>query len=63
MILGPALANIFVGFHDMGLLSSLNKPVIYFRYVNEIFCLFDNETEADFFLNSLDKIYPALNLH
>ena len=46
---GPALANIFVGFHGKGLLSSRNKPVVYFRYVDDIIRVFNNETVADLF--------------
>ena len=57
--MGSALANIFVGFHERGLLSSPNKLVVYFRYVNDTFCLFNNEIEAGLFFIFLNNIHPA----
>ena len=39
-LLGPSLANIFVGFHEKGLLSCPNKQIFYFRYVEKMFCPF-----------------------
>ena len=48
-----ALANIFVDFNERGLLSSPNKPVVYFRYIDDTFCLFNNRTETDLFFNFL----------
>ena len=39
--LGPALANFFVWFHEKRLLSYPNKPVVYFRNVNNTFYLFN----------------------
>ena len=51
--LGPALANIFVGFHERWLLTNQNKSVVYFYYVDDTFCLFNNETGVDLFFNSL----------
>ena len=36
--LRPALANIFVGFHE---LYGPNKPIVNFRYVDNTFCLFN----------------------
>ena len=32
-----------------GLLSSPNKPVVYFRYVDDKFCIFNNESKVDLF--------------
>ena len=58
--LRPGGTNIFVGFHEKGLLSSPNKLVVYFCYVDNTFCLFNNETEVELFFNSLNKIHPAL---
>ena len=57
--MGPTLINIFLGFHERGLLSSPSKPVVYFRYVDDAFCLFNKDTEADLIFNSINKIYPA----
>ena len=58
--MGLVLTNIFVGFNEKGLLASPNKPVIYFHYIDNAFCLLNNETEADLFFNSINKIRSAL---
>ena len=34
--LGPALANIFVGFHEERLFNYDQKPGVYYRYVDDI---------------------------
>lgn len=41
--LGPMIANIFVGFYEQDLISLINGPNYYVRYVNDIFCAFDNK--------------------
>ena len=33
--LGPALANIFVGYYEEKLLSEISSPAVYFRYVDD----------------------------
>ena len=38
--LGPALANIFVGFHESGLFRNTIKPGVYFRYPDDTFLIF-----------------------
>ena len=48
--MGPALANIFVVFHEKEVLSSPNKPEVYFCYVDDNLCLFNSETEADLYI-------------
>ena len=58
--LGPALANIFIGFHEKKLLASPNKLVVYFHFVDSMFCLFNNVSEEDLFFTSLNDIHPAL---
>lgn len=57
---GPILANIFVGFHEESLLLDLNKPDIYFRSIDDTFCLFNNENEENLFNTSLSNSYPTL---
>ena len=37
--LGPALANIFVGFHEERLFDYDQKPGVYFRYVDDTYTL------------------------
>ena len=61
--LRPVLVNIFVGFHKKGLLSAPEKPEVYFHYVDDIFCLFSSEKEADLFFTSLKNIHHPLGLH
>ena len=41
--LGPALANIFVGYYEEKLFSQTQKPPTYFRYVDDTFAIFDHE--------------------
>ena len=57
--LGPALDNIFVGFHKNDLLSSTEKPEVYFRYGDDTFCLSKSNMESDLFFLSLNNIHPA----
>ena len=58
--LGPALTNIFVGYCEENLFSVTQKPLIYFRYVDDTFAIFDHEAEADAFLTKLNCLYLAL---
>ena len=41
--LGPALANIFVGFHEERLFDYDQKPGVYFRYVEDTYTIFKTE--------------------
>ena len=52
--LGPALANIFVGYYEEKLFSQTQKPPSYFRYVDDTLAIFDHEVEADEFLTKLN---------
>ena len=58
--LGPALANIFVGYYEEKLFSQAQKPLTYFRYADDTFAIFDHETEADKFLTKLNCLHPSL---
>ena len=46
--LGPALANISMGFYESKWLDEyiLSKPNFYLRYVDEILAAFDNEQDS-----------------
>ena len=44
--LGPALANIFVGYYEEKLFSQRQKHPAYFRCVDDRFAIFDHEAEA-----------------
>ena len=58
--LGPALANIFVGYYEEKLFSQTQKPPTYFRYVDDTFAIFVHEAEADEFLTKLNCLHPSL---
>ena len=47
--LGPALANLFMGYHENKWLNSEQSSTVLFykRYVGDIVCLFKCETDAD----------------
>ena len=58
--LGPALANVFVGYYEEKSFSQTQKPPTYFRYVDDTFAIFDHEAEADEFLTKLNCLHPSL---
>ena len=57
--LGPALANIFVGYYESKLFNKISKPTVYCRYVDDTFSLFHKETEFQKFLNCLNSLHPS----
>ena len=59
--LDPALANIFVGFHESRLFDGTVKPGVHFRYVEDTFVIFGSELECDRFHVNLNQLHPALN--
>ena len=58
--LGPALANIFVGFHESRLFDNTIKPGVYFRFVDDTFAIFGSELGCDHFQEKLNLLHPAL---
>ena len=58
--LGPALANIFVGFHESRLFDNTAKPGVYFRFVDDTFAIFGSELGCDHFQEKLNLLHPAL---
>ena len=58
--LGPALANIFVGYNENKLFTSMEKPFLYTRYVDDTFAIFRSEAEADKFFTALNSLDSAL---
>ena len=60
--LAPVLANLFMGHHEKNWIDNFegSKPIVYRRYVDDIFCLFDNENEASLFLVYLNKQHPNI---
>ena len=58
--LGPALANIFVGFYEEKLFSQISKPSTYFRYIADTFAIFCNKVESENFFKQLNCLHPSL---
>ena len=58
--LGPALANIFVGYHEAKLFGNEDKPLMYHRYVDDTFLIFRDETQSNSFLDKLNSLHPSL---
>ena len=58
--LGPAFANIFVGFYEEKLFSQIAKSQVYFKYVDDTFVFFHHEVEVGEFLIMLNNLHPSL---
>ena len=54
--LGPVLANLFMGYYEQKWLQSFEEceVILYLRYVDDIICLFNSESDAD-------KVFVFLN--
>ena len=61
--LGPALANLFMGYNEQKWLEFDHGRLVkfYCRYVDNIFCLFENKHQALTFLDFLNSQHPNLN--
>ena len=62
--LGSALANLSMGYHENKWLNSEENSTVlsYKRYVDDIFCLFKCETDADRFLSFPNWKHPNIKL-
>ena len=58
--LGPSLANIFVGYYKALLFKRVNKPLMYYRYVDDTFTVFNDEDECNEFFSHLNSLHPSL---
>ena len=60
--LAPVLANLFMGHHERIWLQQYDGPAIYFyrRYVDDTFCLFNNETDALEFFHYINDKHPNI---
>ena len=60
--LGPMLANIFVGYYELKVLTNaaIVQPTVYFRYVDDTFCLFECKEDSKAFLDELSKLHNKL---
>ena len=59
-LLGPALANFFVGYHEEKLFIDNNQHLIYFRYVDNIFAMFEDKFNCNQFLKQLNSLHQSL---
>ena len=59
-LLGPALANIFVGYQEAKLFNIAKRPLVYFQYVDDTFAIFNNEKDCNTFLTHLNSLHPSL---
>ena len=61
--LAPAWANLFMGYNEQKWLESGHGRLVKFyrRYVDDIFCLFENEHQTLIFLKFLNIQHPNLN--
>ena len=60
--LGPVLANLFMGYHEKKWLQEFDKGKIlmYKRYVDDIFCMFGNEKDAENFFEFLNCQHKSI---
>ena len=60
--LGSILANIFVGHCEITKFgtSDVTMPLLYRRYVDDTFCMFDNKSQSIHFLQFLNSLHPSL---
>jgi len=57
--LGPALASSFVGHQEEKLFNVVNRPLAYFRYVDDTFAVFNNEYDCNAFLSTSTPLTPC----
>ena len=58
--LDPAWANIFAGCYEEKLFSQTQKSPICFRYVEDMFAIFNHDAEADKLLTKFNCLHPSL---
>ena len=58
--LGPALANIFVGYQEAKLFNMAKRPLVYLRYVDDTFAVFNNEKDCNTFFIHLNSLHHSL---
>ena len=63
--LRPALANLFMSYNEQKWLESDHGRLVKFyrRYVDDIFCLFENEHQALTFVDLLNSKQPKFKFH
>ena len=61
--LGPALANILVGFHESRLFDNTAKPGVYIQFVDDTFAIFGFELGSDHFQEKLNFLTSSSEIH
>ena len=60
-LLGPILANIFVGYYNNSLLcKSQIKPLVYYRYIDDVFGVFPSNSNVDSFHTALNGMHKLI---
>ena len=61
--LAPVLANIFMAHYEKKWIETFSgkKPILYKRYVDDIFAVFSNENKADLFFEYINKQHPNIS--
>ena len=61
--LSPVLANLFLEHIESDILPTYDnvKPSFWYRYVDDILCLVDNDFDLTDFLSFINNLYPSLN--
>ena len=58
--LAPLLANWFVSKLETELFNKFKKPKIYCRYIDDLFCIFENQVEIQSFHDQLNNMQKDL---
>ena len=58
--LGPNLATIFVRYYKEKLFIDSNQPLIYFRYANDTFAMFEDESNRNQFSKKINSLHRFL---
>ena len=58
--LSPTLANIFMGFLEANYFNTHDKPILYFRYVDDCFLVFNNESECLRMFDDFNALHDSI---
>ena len=58
--LSPVLENIFVGYQEAKRFNIAERLLMYFRYVDDTFAVFNNEKDCNTFLTHPNSLHPSL---
>ena len=61
--LSPVLANIFMEYFETELLKDIPvdlRPVLWLRYVDDVFCIYEDMSKLEQFLEHLNRVRPSI---